>query len=409
MVDPVGNANRAPGFVDLSPTMGAPLPETGETLNPPGPAGWAWYTIDGSKCRDGSPAGFFLHRGNVGKLLIYLEGGGACSNGSFCNFNPVSVNTVLAGDGSNVFGTAAGTGPGRQQPGSYTDSSHTGAPAGIFATENAANPFMGWNQVYVPYCTGDVHYGKKENAMVPGSTVPQQFAGGRNMELFIGQIVPTFKDSVDKVVLTGSSAGGFGAALNFSMVQDAFGDVQVFPISDSGPPFNDQYMPVCMQKRWREGWGFQFPPDCQECQQADGGGMLKLADFLMRKHPNASVGIISSTQDEVIRLFFSVGLNNCANFDTADAVITYLAKGDTNTYYPGPQYAEALNDIRTSYQGTGRLATYYMALPDPANQPGELPHQHLFRPSFYTTTVGGKTMPQFITEFIGGTNAQVGP
>ena len=68
---------------------------------------------------------------------------------------------------------------------------------------------------------------------------------------------PTFKDKVSRVVLTGSSAGGFGAALNYSMVQDAFGNVPVSILDDSGPPFEDQQMPVCMQKRWREAWGFE--------------------------------------------------------------------------------------------------------------------------------------------------------
>ena len=35
---------------------------------------------------------------------------------------------------------------------------------------------------------------------------------------------------------------------------------------------------------------------------------LGMADFLMRKHPKAKVGLISTMEDEVIRLFFSVGL-----------------------------------------------------------------------------------------------------
>ena len=48
------------------------------------------------------------------------------------------------------------------------------------------------------------------------------------LEAVVARIVPTFKDKVDKVVITGASAGGFGAALNFSMVQDAFGEVRVY-------------------------------------------------------------------------------------------------------------------------------------------------------------------------------------
>src|SRR5881394_615964 len=64
-VDPVGNDNRAPGFIDLTPPMGAPLPAQGTTLSPLAPTGWDWYPIDGTQCRDGSGAGFFVHRGTV--------------------------------------------------------------------------------------------------------------------------------------------------------------------------------------------------------------------------------------------------------------------------------------------------------------------------------------------------------
>lgn len=37
-VDPVGNANRAPGFVDLTPPMGEPLDDIGGTVTPAPPA-----------------------------------------------------------------------------------------------------------------------------------------------------------------------------------------------------------------------------------------------------------------------------------------------------------------------------------------------------------------------------------
>jgi hypothetical protein len=38
--------------------------------------------------------------------------------------------------------------------------------------------------------------------------------------------------------------------------------------------------------------------------------MLHYADVLMRKPPNATIAMISSVQDEVIRLFYSPGLVN---------------------------------------------------------------------------------------------------
>ncbi len=189
--DTVGNQNRNPGFCDLAPAMlsafdpdtADPVPVStaslGAALPTNAPAGWNWHTIDGAMCRDGSPTGFYTHDGTASSLLIYLEGGGACSDDHFCAFNPSSVNTLLSGDGESVLGSTFGAGAGWQQPGVYTD--NTGVQ-GIFDTTNTANPYKDWNIVYVPYCTGDVFFGKKPNATVSagatGQTAPQQFVGG---------------------------------------------------------------------------------------------------------------------------------------------------------------------------------------------------------------------------------------
>jgi hypothetical protein len=405
VVDPVGNANRAPGYIDLSPPMGEPLPEQGVAVTPAPPAGWTWHTIDGAICRDGSPTGLYVHEGTADGLLIYLEGGGACSNGNYCAFNPASVDQVLAGDGEVVIGSALGAGPGRQQPGVYTDATHAGAPAGIFDTSNAANPFKDWSQIYIPYCTGDVHFGTKKNGMVPNEPAAQQFVGYYNMRRFIGRIVPTFKDRVSKVVIAGSSAGGFGAALNYSMVQDAFGEVPVAVLDDSGPPFENEFMPVCMQQKWRAAWGLTeaMPPDCDECRAADGGGMIRLANFLMEKHPDARIAMISSMEDEVIRLFYSVGLGDCGAYETADPVAVVLLQADPAVFFPAPQYTGGLNALRSEYNDTGRFASYFI---------GDLNvsyHQHLFRPRFYEAVAGGKTIAQFTSEFVDGMVPIVGP
>jgi hypothetical protein len=202
-------------------------------------------------------------------------------------------------------------------------------------------------------------------------------------------------------VVTGSSAGSFGAALNLSMIQDAFGDTPVTVIGDSGVPFDDQYMFTCMQKRWRDTWGLALPPDCTECKQANGGGLIGLADFLMRKHPKAKLAIISSMQDEVMRLFFSVGLKDCAAYETADPVAITITQIDPTVYMPADQYSGGLNALLAKYKPTSRMATFYM--------PGQI-HQHIFRPSFYTTTAGGKTLAEFVGAFVtDGTIANLGP
>jgi hypothetical protein len=383
--------------------MLAPLdPKGGTALTPAPPTGWNWYPVEGTLCRDGTPAGLFARFTQSDKLLIYLEGGGACTNLGFCNFNPPNVNKAISGDGQTVLGSSLGVVDARQQPGVFEG----GVLHGIFDTMAAGNPFKDWNAVYIPYCTGDIHFGTRRNSTPPGVTTPQQFVGHLNMQKFVGRIVPTFKDKVNRVVISGASAGSFGAALNFSMLQDAFGSVRVDALLDSGAPFSDKYMFPCMIKRFREMWGMNdaLPPDCTECKQADGGGLVKLADFLIKKHPNSTIAAVSSMQDEVIRLFFSVGLKNCSVFDTADPVaITTGQILDPTVLYPAADYTTALNELRSSYAGTGRLSTYYLGGLNIAL------HQHVWRARFTDPAAGTQTIAQFVTNFLDGQMAQVGP
>lgn len=387
--------NTNAGFMNLAPPLGAPLDGKGNPASPAAPPGWTWYLIDGAVCRDGSPTGFYVRNGTVDKLLIYLEGGGACTSPGFCSYNPANVDQVLAGDGQTVAGSIGGAVAGRQQPGS----------AGIFDNTKDVSPFKDWSEIYIPYCTGDVHFGTRKNVTVPNLTGAQQFVGYLNMKLFIGRIVPTFKDKLSRVVLTGASAGGFGAQLNYSMVQDAFGSVLVTVIDDSGPPFSDEHLPVCMQKRWRELWGLNdaFPPDCMECRQADGGGLGRFAEFLLRKHPNATIGVVSSMQDEVIRLFYSSGLSDCSGFETADPTAITLGQVDPNVYLTADAYTAGLNDLRAKNTSTGKLATYYLGGASITF------HQHIWRPRFYEAAASNTTLAQWTTNLLNGKLEQLGP
>src|SRR5262249_45282645 len=151
-------------------------------LNPPAPTGWVWYEISGTTCRDGSPAGFFVHTGSGSGLLWYLEGGGACINNQFCTrFNPQNVNDALTGTGETVLGSALGVARARQQPGVFEN----GVVQGIFETGNVSNPFKDWTMIYTPYCTGDAWFGSKRDGTAPGLAPKQQFTGYLNMREFV--------------------------------------------------------------------------------------------------------------------------------------------------------------------------------------------------------------------------------
>ena len=172
----------------------------------------------------------------------------------------------------------------RRDPGSGRTAAYS---PGIFDFTNAANPFKDWNSVYVPYCTGDVHFGTADKVDHPerrpaSRRCPTAVRRPLNMQQFIARIVPTFPN-VTQVVLTGASAGGFGAG---AQLRHGAGLVRpTYPSSCSttpGRPSAHQYLPACMQKKWRAHWGFDaaLPPDCAECFQADGSGLTNIVVLL---------------------------------------------------------------------------------------------------------------------------------
>ncbi len=409
-------------FVNLAVPLGNPLDPNGNDPLPVGdagsatiPPGWHFYQIEGAVCRDGSSNGIYVQYAPAGskKLMIYLEGGGACMSPHFCDHNPANIHEFFQGGPtqgesfsevllSNMNDFVL------QQP--YS--------TGIFDDTNDANPFQGWNRVYVPYCTGDVHFGTAENAMMAddlGNPQQVQFVGYRNMQRFIARVVPTFP-GVDQVVLTGASAGGLGAVLNYGLVQDTFGSVPVTVVDDSGPAFLDPtFLATCLQEELRSLWGWDasLPSDCQSCRPPGGGGLLTIVDYWLKKYPAARIGLISSIHDQIFRLFYSAGANDCATSDPN--ILSGLGlQGSDPPDYPGPLFAQALDSLRTRYSCTKSFGSYYIGTADPdastANGSIDTLHMHTFRDRFYDPLAGGVTLAKWTSDFVSGAPlTDVGP
>ena len=223
---------------------------------------WTWVPVAGAKCRDGSATGFGIRLNPAStKLFIYLEGGGACFNALSCIGN------------SSSFGAT-----------SFNSWKGGGGAAGIFDTTNAANPVKDWNAVYIPYCTGDVHAGDLTSSVPANGPQNQSFVGYANVGLDMQHIVPTFPGVTD-VLLTGISAGGFGALYNYDRVARDFCPLPVTLIDDSGPPMSDTYLAPCLQTRWRTLWGLNatLPPDCPQAIGSNGGNIVAAITCLGKK------------------------------------------------------------------------------------------------------------------------------
>jgi len=333
---------------------------------------WTWVPVPEAKCRNGSSTGFGIRKNAAStKLVIFLEGGGACFNGASCIANPSS------------FGQS-----------NFDNWKNNGGKSGIFDTAKADNAVADWNFVYVPYCSGDVHAGDATGVDVPGIGAPknQSFVGYANIGHYLKQVIPTFK-GVTEVLLTGVSAGGFGAFYNYDRVAQAFCPTPVSLIDDSGPPMGDNYMAPCLQKRWRDLYNFAgtLPADCgAECSLPDGGGLVNAWKLLGKKYPTASLGLISSDKDGTIAQFYGFGKNNCSGIDSFATALS------------GAEYAAGLNEVRESYlKISPAWSTYFVS---------STSHTYLGGGSFYSTNVQGVSLTSWVDDRVNGAPAaHVGP
>jgi hypothetical protein len=139
------------------------------------------------------------------------------------------------------------------------------------------------------------------------------FVGYENVGRDLDLIVPQSKD-VRRVILAGSSAGGFGALMNFDRTQRAFGSTPVYLLDDSGPPMSDTYLTPCLQKMFRDAWNLDaaIPEGCTACRQTDGGGLSNALAWLANAHPDRRMALVTSMRDGVIRSFYGYGYPDCA-------------------------------------------------------------------------------------------------
>jgi hypothetical protein len=295
---------------------------------------WVWVPVDGAVCRDGSPTGFAVNIASPAStnLMIYLEGGGACMDQFFCEVTPSTW-------GESQFNAwKSGSSDVELQPNS-----------GVVSRTDTSNPMAGWNFVYVPYCTGDVFAGDNPAGMVPDVTGMQHFVGYTDVGLDLDRIVPTFPQ-VTKVLLTGISAGGFGATANYVQAARHFGSTPVYLLDDSGPPMEAPYLAACMQTQFAALWGMGGAlADCGSDCSNPSSYFVDFAKHLGNTYPNVPFGLIESAQDATMSLFFGYGNpGNCVGSalpGASEAPATFQA---------------GLQDFETQLAGTPNFGSFVL-------------------------------------------------
>lgn len=218
-----------------------------------------WETVEpggDTRCADGSPYRFHVREADSERLLLFFNGGGACWNAATCDPAGNPSYRIHAGPGS-------GNDPRRYH--------------GAFALDRPDNPFRDWSQVFVSYCSGDVHLGDRaaRYRRDDGSAFTVQHRGRRNADAVLAHVFARFAPR--RLVVAGGSAGAIASPVYAALVAARYPHAEVLQFGGGAtgyrlPP------PVSLWRRW--GTVAALPPLLgAEQQPAPGAENLRLIDL----------------------------------------------------------------------------------------------------------------------------------
>ena len=169
-----------------------------------------WYRVTTSemKTSEGDRYRAFFKKGSENKVLIYFAGGGVSINEEMARNDTYNTSEIAIDVLANVTMNMGG-----------------------LASEVDGNPFENWSIILFPYATGDFHAGTGEfhYTDTDGKEKILYHNGYVNYSETMKMVMEKAGlDNIDTVLVTGYSAGGFGAAL---LSDDVF--TNYFPNAES--------------------------------------------------------------------------------------------------------------------------------------------------------------------------------
>jgi len=185
-----------------------------------------FYPVAGNNPSPVSEKYFFVIRqGNPRKLLINFMGGGACWSGSTCLDNV--TNYVYADIEAFAPGTVTAD----------TMILFELAFGGIIDNTNDDNPFKDYTLVFLPYTTGDIHWGSSDQTYTDaqGNQVTVNHHGFDNFLAALRYVRDAYPpEEVNDVFVVGQSAGSYGAIFNFPYIRETYPFSNAHVLGDGG-------------------------------------------------------------------------------------------------------------------------------------------------------------------------------
>src|SRR6185369_16809743 len=195
---------------------------------------WQRVELPGTVCSNGSQYRFWYYDSPMSNdLLISFEGGGACWDYATCSGQA----GVLGAANPNGIPTDYIT----QFKATYVSPLVNGADPGIPPLRSKTNiATNGFDVVYMPYCTGDVHVGNRVVTYTDptGVNPPIVFRhNGYNNTIAALNFLHGRFPTINKLLVTGFSAGGVASGAGFYFARRTLVPTKAYLLNDSGPMF----------------------------------------------------------------------------------------------------------------------------------------------------------------------------
>ncbi len=294
-----------------------------------GESAWEKVVAGGEcECADGSEFSFWTREADPAKVVLYLDGGGACFDAETCAF------TDPQGDSSYDY-TVYGENP--------------AVEGGMFDLDHPANPFADHSFIYVPSCTGDMHLGDNTYEYTPELTVEHH--GFVNGSAALSYLAEHFPDAAE-VVVVGKTAGGFAAPVYGGLVADLLPDarVTVFAAQSGGMPdapeltaqiLGEQWGAYSTMPDWEVNAGLtarDWAPTRFWIQAGRHDPEIVFARFDYAYDANAAASVETMTGDD--DLLALIDANEAAIEDAGVVQHSYTAPGDDHGILEYPKFYE---------------------------------------------------------------------
>lgn len=290
------------------------------------PAGqWSFVAIEGATCADGTATGVAVNPGPRTDVVFFLDGGGACLEYLTC----IEFETASNGP----FGEPE-----------FRDRVLPLLPGSPMDRDDPANPFREWTFVFVPYCTGDVHIGDFVASYrdFELDEHPYRHVGRTNVALALARL-EVLLPAPEKLVVSGASAGGFGAALDYDQVRSTWPQARGYLVDDSGPLLVGDDVPSEIRSAWIASWQADevILPICPDCLD-DWSGIYAA---LRARWPDDRFALLSTLRDRVIRAFLlrdgpeyeaAILRLDAEVFEPLPGAETFLVPGEGHTFLGAP-------------------------------------------------------------------------